>query len=73
MPPESASELEGLLKIEAWQKHYPSIDIFDDPEMVKSEDGKWEPEAFEPGMSEHGGRRVPPPRLRRGWGAQAGA
>lgn len=48
MPPESASELEGLLKIEAWQKHYPSIDIFDDPEMVKTEDGKWEPEAFEP-------------------------
>jgi hypothetical protein len=51
MPPESASELEGLLKIEAWQKHYPSIDIFDDPEMVKTEDGKWEPEAFEPGIS----------------------
>jgi len=51
MPPESTSELEGLLKIEAWQKHYPSIDIFDDPEMVKNEDGKWEPEAFEPGTS----------------------
>jgi len=47
-PPETPADLEGFMKIEAWAKHYPSVDIFDDPEMVKDEEGKWEPPNFEP-------------------------
>ena len=37
-PPETPGDLEGLLKIDAWAKHYPTVDIFDDPEMVKDEE-----------------------------------
>jgi len=48
VPPEAPVDLEALLKIEAWAKHYPSVDIFDDPEMVKDEEGKWDPPNFEP-------------------------
>ena len=47
-PPETATDLEGFMKIEAWSKHYPTVDIFDDPEMVKNEEGHWEPPHFEP-------------------------
>ena len=46
-PPETAADLEGLLKIEAWAKHYPTVEIFDDPEMVQNEEGQWDPPAFE--------------------------
>jgi len=47
-PPETAVDLEGCLKIEAWAKHYPTVEIFDDPEMVKDEEGNWDPPRFEP-------------------------
>jgi hypothetical protein len=46
-PPETHADLEALLKIDAWAKHYPTVQIFDDPEMVKDEEGKWDPPAFE--------------------------
>ena len=46
-PPATAADLEGLLKIESWAKHYPTVEIFDDPEMVRNEEGQWAPPAFE--------------------------